>query len=483
MVAGAAPNITNAEGDTCLHGAITADCNKETLQAIIDYGADVNATNKRGRTPLLLSCFFRQIDSVNVLLAAGADTTICDEEGFSCLHAAIDGRCSKDTLQALIDHGAHIDTTRKDGANALLRACYTGQSESVRFLLEAGADESIVTPNGNTCLHYAIRGNCTKDTLEKIIEQGVDANYMNHRGDTALIRAYSTAQTESVNVLLEKGADPNIVNSSGFSSLHAAAAGNCPSKTVQEISKCKIDLDAKDKDGRTALLLACMHRQQETVQVLLEAGSNPNIRDNNGQTSLMKAAISGCRKKVIQAIIDRGNDVNATSKYNDTALMWACDQRNEAAIHVLLKAGADTNTEKKIGWRCLIHAVDKHCCTEVLQALIDHGADVHPYALEVADRRRQTDGVMSLLKAGAQPCHLQDPGTLFLEIICFIIPLAIILWFDEVVYISLHEFWISYIVWCCLLFYCIWDYMFFFLVLRTIIRLLYRKLLSAWRRR
>ena len=72
-----------------------------------------------------------QEDSIKVLLEAGADTTIADEVDYSCLLAAVDGRCSKDTLQALINHGARIDAKRKDGTTALLCACRTGQSKSV----------------------------------------------------------------------------------------------------------------------------------------------------------------------------------------------------------------------------------------------------------------------------------------------------------------------------------------------------------------
>ena len=54
----------------------------------------------------------------------------------------------------------------------------------------------------------------------------------------------------------------------------------------------------------------------------------------------MAAVKIQCSKEVLQAIIDHGADVNATDKDNWTALMWACDKGNEAAIHVLLKAGA-----------------------------------------------------------------------------------------------------------------------------------------------
>ena len=405
LKAGADPNITDADGDTCLHGVITADCNKETQQEIIDYGADVNATDKRGRTPLLLGCVLGQIDSVNVLLAAGADTTICDEEGSSCLHAAIDGRCSKDTLQALIDHGAHIDARRKDGANALLRACYTGQSESVRFLLEAGADVNVTKPDDDNCLHFAVYGHCSTDILKKIIEQGVDVNAVTYGSLTALVIACSTCQTESVKVLLQLGADPNIGTGFSMPTLHVAVIGNCPSETLQEIIKYKVDLDAQDKDGRTALLLACENRQEEAVQVLLEAGSNPNIRDNYGFTSLMVAVVRGCRKKIIRAIIDRFADVNVTLE-SSSALMMACCERREDAIRVLLKAGADTNIARKDGLTCLMKAVIKQCSKKVLLAIIDRGADVNvthkdDTALMWACQVRHEDAIRVLLKAGA----------------------------------------------------------------------------------
>ena len=407
LISRADPNIADANGDACLHGAVTVECSEEILQDLIVHGADVNAVNQSGRTPLVLSCFYGQKDSVKVLLGAEADPAISDEDDFSCLHAAVDGRCSKDILQALIDHGAHINAKRKDGTTALLSACRTGQSTSVMFLLDSGADVKIGKPDGNTCLYLAVHGHCSKDTLQKIIDQGSDVNAFNRKGETALIRACYIAQTELVKILLKNGADPNISDASGYSSLLAAIYGNCTNETLKEIIACKADLDAQNKDGRTALMLACLFKQQEAVQIILEAGSNPNIADNHGYTSLFVAVLKGCRKNIIQALIDHGADVNATDKDNVTAIMYACRKRRLNLFHVLLKAGADTNTVDKDDNTCLWYAAHGNCSKKVLQAIIDHGGDVNATnkdgltALMTACKERHIDTMHVLLKAGS----------------------------------------------------------------------------------
>ena len=409
------PNIADADGDTSLHAAVAADSSNETLQEILDYGADVNAVNKRGRTALLLSCFYRQVDSVNVLLKAGAKPTLTDKEGFSCLHAAIDGRCSTDTLQALIRHGAHVDATRKDGTNALLRACATGQSESVIFLLEAGANANVVTSDVNTSLHVAVDGRCSKEALQKIIQLGVSVNSLNNYRETASLRACQSAQAEAVKLLLENGADPNIPEAEGFTSLHAAVQGCCTNATLQEIITHKADLNAQNLDKQTALFLACTYRQQDSVKILLEAGSNPNIASADGYTCLNVAVLQRCSKKMIRAIIDHGVDVNAVGKDNRTALILACEQNNADAINVLLNAGADTGIANTDGNTCLHAAVNENSSRDILQALIDHGADVNAEnmnnttPLMMACWDGNVDPVDALLNAGADP-NITDPN-------------------------------------------------------------------------
>ena len=407
LKAKADPNIAYTDGDSCLHTAIAADCRKETLQELIKSGADVNYLNTRGRTALLLSCWYRQTDSIMVLLEAGADPAIDDDEGFSCIHAAVDGICSKETLQLLIAHGAHIDAKRKDGTNALLRACATGQSDTVNFLVESGADVNVNKPDGNTCLHVAVNGNCSKEVLEKMVDNGVHINGVNNEGKTALMLACQSAQAVSVGLLLAKGADPNIYDVYGNTSLHAAVFGCYTTEALHKIITHQAYLDIQNINGETALLLACLYRQQDMISILLKAGSNTNIRDNYGDTSLHAAVYRNCTKKIIRAIITHGAEVNATNKLNSTALMLASEKGNIDAMKVLLKAGASPAITDVRGGTWLHSALCGHCSTEALQTIIDLGAEVNATneqnctALMLAAEKGNIDDMNVLLKAGA----------------------------------------------------------------------------------
>ena len=77
-----------------------------TVQAIIDHGADVNATNNSGQTPLWFACLDGQEGFVKILLNTEADPNITDKYKDSCLHAALHGHCSTETIKKVLDHGA-----------------------------------------------------------------------------------------------------------------------------------------------------------------------------------------------------------------------------------------------------------------------------------------------------------------------------------------------------------------------------------------
>ena len=145
-------------------------CSIQTVQAIIDHGADVNAVNKTGQTPLWLACSDGHEHMVKILLDRGADPNIVDKYSDSSLHAAINGHCSAETIKKIIHHGAHINEVNKDGATPLLLTCSTAHIEAVGLLLVEKADPNIAYADGDASLHAAVAAYCSKETIQELID-------------------------------------------------------------------------------------------------------------------------------------------------------------------------------------------------------------------------------------------------------------------------------------------------------------------------
>ena len=407
LKAGSDTNIADVHGYICLMNAVNGYCSKEVLQAIMDHGADVNPADKTNYTALMLACDKRHVDSIQALLKAGSYTNIADKNGWTCLMYAVYGDCSKEVLQATIDHGADMNATDKDNCTALMLACANRHVDAIHILLKAGSDTNIAKIDSQTCLMHAAIGHCSSTVLQAIIDHGVEVNATDKHSRTALILACKRKHVDAIYVLLKAGTDINIADKTGETCLIHAAIGDCSSEVLQAIIDYGADVNAIDKDSRTALIWACKRKHVDAIHVLLKAGSNTNIADTNGKTCLMYAVDAVCSKEVLQALIDHGADVNATDKNNRTALIGACTKRLLDAIHVLLKAGSDTNIADKDGNTCLMDAVVGDCSCEVLQTIIDHGADVNAAnkashtAITIAYSMRHVDAIHRLLKAGS----------------------------------------------------------------------------------
>ena len=177
---------------------------------------------------------------------------------------------------------------------------------------------------------------------------------------------------------LDAGANLHIANINGCTWFHFAVLGDCNKEVLQAIidhgAKCKC---SKDKNNKTALMIASEKCNEGAINVLLNAGADPNITDVDGFTCLQRAVDGDGSKEILQAILDHGADVNATNKHNQTALMAASKKGNIDAINVLLNAGANPHIANINGCTWLHCAVLGDCNKEVLQAIIDHGADVN----------------------------------------------------------------------------------------------------------
>ena len=413
--AGGDPSIDDIGGNTCLHFVARKYCyRKNVIQAVIDLGADVNATNHENQTALLLACEEGNTNIINALRNAGADPNIADVDGNICLHyVARHYNDKKKAVQAVLDLGADMNATNHENQTALLLACEKGNTNIINALCNAGADPNIADIIGNTCLHYAARSYSNgKEDVQAVIDLGADVNATNHENQTALLLACEEGNTNIINALHNAGADPDIADVDGNTCFHyVARLYNDRKKAVQAVIDVGADVNATNHENQTALLLACEKGHTNIINVLRNAGADPNIADIVGNTCLHYAArryYNG--KEAVQAVIDLGADVNATNHENETALLLACEKGNTNIINALRNAGADPNIADIVGNTCLHYAARKYYDSgKAVQSVIDVGVDVNATnhknqtALLLACEKGNTNIINALRNAGADP--------------------------------------------------------------------------------
>ena len=140
---------------------------------------------------------------------------------------------------------------------------------------------------------------------------------------------------------------------------------------AEEAIKNGADVNAKDKEGNTALIDAAgsiNKNNKEIVELLINSGADVNAKNNAGWTALMSAAFEG-NKEIVETLIKAGADVNAKDSYGDTALILAAtNYGSKDVIEILIKAGADVNAKNKNGESAFTFA-SEHEDREVLGLL------------------------------------------------------------------------------------------------------------------
>lgn len=173
--------------------------------------------------------------------------------------------------------------------------------------------------------------------VEHLLEGGQEVDGRDEHGRTALSFAAQGKHEATVRLLLDRGANPNIADQSGWRPL-TYAVGDKPA-VVQLLLDRGADLHAKTMHGQSALWIAAGSGGEAIVQLLLDRGADIDGADIDGVTPLMQAIGRQCGK-TLEPLIHAGADLNARDKKGRTALSLAIDNANLTDVDVLLRGGA-----------------------------------------------------------------------------------------------------------------------------------------------
>jgi len=259
--------------------------NHPVLGVLLTKVKDVNKPIQDSLTPLHLAAQVGSADAVTKLLARKADATARDDKERTPLDYAMIGD-HFDAAGLLIAHTKVKDYKTPTGDSLLHWAARNGQEEATATIIEQGADVNATNKNGERPLQNAAWHGHAK-VVSLLLEKGADAKQTDPSGQTALHMAAWNGHIDAVNALLESKADPSVA-ANKYSPLHGAA-WNGHTAVVAALIKAGAKVDAVDSDGNTPLHKAAWRGHVAAVKELLNAGANKAAKDNFGQTAADKA--------------------------------------------------------------------------------------------------------------------------------------------------------------------------------------------------
>ena len=396
-------NTKQPDGATALHWAVHWD-DLATMGLLIRAGADVNATNDYGVTPLSLGCTNGNAAIVDMLLQSGADPNSASPVTGEAVLMTAARTGIVEVVEALLDHRADVNAKElQHGQTALMWAAAEGHTGVVRVLIARGADVRMGSKAGSTPLLFAARTG-DLDLVRFLLRAGANVNDEAADGTTALLVATVRSHLAVARFLLKQGADPN--TGPGFAPLHWAAGNWRNTDTVadadvradnnewsaleglrgatqREFVKLLLDYGANPNAqaqgspprygggpgrggylaGATPFLAATRAADTSLMRVLVAAGADPLLQNDQQTTALMIAAGVGRRgysplseRDALEAVklcVELGIDVSAADVAGETALHGTAYRGlsgSDTIIRFLVDQGADLNAKNEVGW-------------------------------------------------------------------------------------------------------------------------------------
>lgn len=411
----------NALGSRPIHIASARGYTANVID-LLEKNVDVNQADARGDTALMLAVKNNNADIAELLLDLGAKLYLVNDKKQSAADLA--ATTENPRIKALFSaYGikpgptgkakvtASLDTfktrVRKQGSRyagwpLLNIAIELGETSIANQLIRQKSNPGLSGPEGNNALHMAARSG-DSGTLRRLLQNGAMVNSVNHMNETALYLAVEAACLKCVRLLLANKANPAIANRHKITPLEVAVQNSQPriaqtllatrssypgihrvlllavQKRMENLSMTLIKLDpelaAIDDNDRSVLWYSVDQGLEKMVNSLMITNKfDLNQRDINGYSPLAQAAYRG-RLDIVRKLMQGGASAATLTNQKNSPLMLASLSGNTKLVGYLIDAGVDINVQNEIGDTALIIAAAE-AKNEIVKLLISAGANL-----------------------------------------------------------------------------------------------------------
>ena len=306
-----------------LHATALDSCPDSIVEILLKAGADPNlereghdVTDQIYRTALQHA---NSPSKATLLLENGAKVNTISGLLGTALHTVIyNGKAQKKSLiKLLMDRGADVNQKVENiGPPLCFTASHLDFDESnfgcAQLLIHAGADLNSVDVGGHSPIHWAIISETGGELFDHVIGLGADLLLVDRRGCNLIHYAARANNLRALGKILECGLEVNSVDDFGWSPLHwAAASTRASTQVIKALLRKECNIDLKDRDGRTALDLALMFDNAESVAILNDTGMAHMDQLETGMTRDQKRYIISCDGCGIVRSLFQGNNSQA----------------------------------------------------------------------------------------------------------------------------------------------------------------------------